>query len=152
MSDKSLFDLSAFSADKSETPPRIVLKFCNTAALARCELCGGLFESNVDLEAFLEGTWDIVCHPCVRKHAPELTPALGLDVTHPHYDATDGGSDVFAVELAARGLENVRTLEARRNTSGGITVYDPESDKQATEAFMNSPEGHAAYADEEPGC
>jgi hypothetical protein len=58
--------------------PVLVIKSNNVATPDPCAVCGERTNPDCGPELFLEGTWELVCHQCGQKYAPELIALLAL--------------------------------------------------------------------------
>ncbi len=59
----------------------LAIKLNNAATNDPCALCGNRTDPAVGPELFIDGTWELVCHPCGRRYAPALVKLLQEAVT-----------------------------------------------------------------------
>jgi hypothetical protein len=63
-------------AGQKEGNMNLVIKLNNTASRCACGVCGGGIDPAVGPQIVIEGTWEIVCDDCARRHDPILFHAL----------------------------------------------------------------------------
>ncbi len=57
---------------------RFAIKYNNCAANDPCAVCGTRTDPICGPELFMADTWDLVCHSCGEKYAPELLAGLRM--------------------------------------------------------------------------